>query len=278
MRVKRFVGEYGLELIIILLGAIATAAEALVSDRKDIALILGLVSVLLTVAVLSIRREIADQLGDLNADKVLIQSIPYPEWREHARVELESARETIAGWSFGVRRVSEQSALNFQIERLATARSAVCAIHMALRLDSLTMWTDDQRKFRRMVEAYGRLPPGIERQRLLVLDGDDGDVWSVRDGRSVIVDPTVRSLCELQLADQASGGLGFDLRILRVPAGTRRISDLLIVDDREAFSIDARGNDQFGNLEVTINPSKVALLVRDFRDHWSNAVPAGQFL
>ena len=58
------------------------------------------------------------------------------------------------------------------------------------------------------------------------------------------------------------------------PAADEAPPNLLLVDDREACSIENRGEDRYTDLEVTVNPTLIRYQIRRFEDLWTNSVPA----
>ena len=272
--VKERLGKYAIELTLVLLGTAAAALEAILVDRRDIALLLAFTSALIAIAVVAIRQEIARQISEVLLDKQLLRQIPDPRWRREAEAEIEQARARYAAWAGGTRRVNERSSLNFQIDALRGVKQSVRAVHLALESDSLGMWADHQRGFDRLVDAFRSLPDHVQSRRILVLNGDDQTVSTVNAGKRTIVDQTTADVCRLQTAPRDQGGLGFDLRISWVSASTRDITDLLIVDEREVCSIQSYGHGQFGDLEVCVNDAVIAGRIRLFEDLWTDAVPA----
>lgn len=270
---RKLLEGYVIEITLALLGAVAAALEAIFVHRSDIALLLAFTSVLLALAVVAIRQEIARRIGDALEDRQIIENIPDSLWRAEAQAEIERARVKFASWASGTRRVDEHSSLNFQIESLRRATRSVRAVHLALDKDSLTMWDNRQRGFDRLVDAYRALPDHVQRRRILVLDAADETLSSVDGGQRIIVDELTKRVCLLQMATRDDGGLGFELRISWTHRKSRDISDMLIIDDREVCSIESYGHGQFGDLEVCVNSSTVGYQIHRFEDLWTDSVP-----
>ena len=83
----------------------------------------------------------------------------------------------------------------------------------------------------------------------MVLNVDDNAISAVGPVGRTIIDQTTSDVCRMQVAPRGPQGLGFELRILWVPAASRDIVDMLIIDEREVCSIQSYGHGQFGDLE-----------------------------
>ena len=271
---QRYLGQYVIEITLALLGAIAALIEALVVHRTDIAALMAVVAGLLALAVVAIRQEIRAQIGEAIIYRQILHEIPDPSWRKDAEDEIEQARQKFTSWAGGTRRVGERSSLNFQIESLRRATSAVRAIHLALDNNSLTMWDNPQRGFSQLVEAYRQLPDYVHSRRILVLDVNDPDISVLQGNQRIITDGVVQRVCRTQMRSRAEGGLGFGLRIAWRPSSNREISDLLIIDEKETCSIESYGHDHFGDLEVSVNSVAVAGRIHQFEDLWTDSIPA----
>jgi hypothetical protein len=208
----------------------------------------------------------------------ILNEIPDPNWRKEAEDEIEQARLKFASWAGGTRRVGERSSLNFQIESLRRATSSVRAIHLALDSDSLTMWDNRQRGFNHLVEAYRQLPDHVHSRRILVLDVNNPNVSVMQSNQRIITDEMVQRVCDFQMTSRAEGGLGFDLRIAWRPSSNREVSDLLVIDEKEACSIESYGHGSFGDLEVSVNPVIVGARIHQFEDLWTDSISAGHCL
>jgi hypothetical protein len=275
---KRYLEQYVIEITLVLLGATASAVEALVVHRSDIAALMAVVALLLALAVAAIRQEIRVQIGEVLIDRQILHGIPDPSWRKEAEDEIEQARLKFASWAGGTRRVDERSSLNFQIESLRGATSSVRAIHLALDSDALTMWDNRQRGFSHLVEAYRRLPDSVHSRRILVLDVSDPNLSVMQGNQRIIADEVVQRVCHFQMRSRAEGGLGFDLRIAWRPSSNREVSDLLVIDAKETCSIESYGHGHFGDLEVSVNPVAVGARIHQFEDLWTDSTPVAHCL
>lgn len=275
---QRYLEQYVIEITLVLLGAIAAIVEALVVHRSDIAALMAVVALLLALAVAAIRQEIRVQIGKALIDRQILSEIPDLSWRKEAEAELEQARLKFTSWAGGTRRVDERSSLNFQIQSLRRATSAVRAIHLALDGDSLTMWGNPQRGFNQLVEAYRQLPDYVHSRRILVLDVNDPNLSVMQSNQRIITDELVERICRFQMRNRAEDGLGFDLRIAWRPSSNREMSDLLIIDEKEICSIESYGHGHFGDLEVSVNPVVVGIQIHQFEDLWTDSIPAGHCL
>lgn len=271
-RVRKALENYVIEITLVLLGSIVATFEAIFASGS-IALIVGFLSLLLSLSVVAIRLEIASQIGDMNEDKVVLRSIPDPRWRQEAQTGLEQTRLQYSSWANGVRHVKRESSLNYQIRALDKAIVSVRAIHLANDLDALDMWVNRQRGFASFVDAYRRLSPQILCRRILVLDGSDREISVEDSGRRVIDHPSALAFCTFQTGSRPETGLGFELRVLWLPAGDRALPDLLIIDEQESCSIESYGHGQFGDLEACVNTVSVRKHAQFFEDQWSNAIP-----
>lgn len=271
---RRGLERYAVEVAIALLGAMAAALEAVLVNRTDIALLVVLYSLLLALAVAAVRHDVAESLRDASSERQVLSAIPDARWREEAVAELDRLRLSFAGWADGTRRVPEQSSLNFQIRSLRSSTASVRAIHVAVNDSALTMWDDRHRGYDRLVDAYRGLPDSVDKRRILVLDATDDNLSTkVGSARVLSAAPAIR-VCQLQTAPQDEGGLGFELRLLWLkPHGEEIPPNLLLVDDREACTIENRGEDRYTDLEVTVNPTQVRYQIRRFEDLWTAATP-----
>lgn len=268
-QLERFV----IEIVIVALGTLAALLESLLVHRTDIALLIGLSSFLFAIGVVVIRQEISKQLGEALVERQVLGGIP-ERWRDDARAEVDEARGRYLSWAAGTRIVSEASSLNYQIDALRTATGRIRAIHLGLDRDGLIRWSDPQKGFSRLVDAYRNLPSSVRVQRILVLDEEDDAISKVVDGRRDIVDELTETVCRFQMRPRERDGIGAELRIRWIRRGEERISDLLIIDDREFCSIESLGRDRFGDLAVCVNKAMIASEVRRFDDAWTNAVEA----
>lgn len=270
---QQILAHYAVEVALVCLGAVAAALEAILAHNSDIALIIGLLSFLLALAVVDIRQEIARQLGAVLVDRQLVDRIPDPGWREDAKSEIEQARVKYEGWCSGLRQIGDGSSLKYQVTRLATTKASIRTIHVGLDSEALGMWDDPQRGFARMVDAYRTLDDGIQRRRILVLAEDDPDVSAIVRGSRTIISDRIREVCARQLGPRPDG-LGFELRIAWRRSSDRELNDLLIIDDKESCSIQSFGHGRFGNLEVCVNRALVQEQIDRFEDLWTDSVPA----
>lgn len=270
---KKYLLKYSLELLLLILGSTAAALEATIADKGDIAALVAVTSVLLAVAVLSIRQEISHQIGDAFVDRRILEQIPDAQWRSDAQAEMDQLRHQLGSWIDGTRRVPETSSLNFQIDSMKRATLSIRAIHVARDSDSLKMWDDHHRGYDRLVDAYRSLPDHLAKRRIMVLDSADPDISIADDGQRLIMDDLTARVCRLQTSSKADGGLGFDLRIRWTRPEHGHIANVLIVDDRGVCSIEGKGNGKFGDLEVTINPTMIRYESRRFEDLWTESVP-----
>ena len=275
---KRYLEQYVVEITLVLLGATASIVEALVVHRSDIAALMAVVALLLALAVAAIRQEIRVQIGEALIDRQILHEIPDPTWRKEAEDEIEQARLKFASWAGGTRRVDERSSLNFEIASLRRATSCVRAIHLVFDSDSLSMWDNRQRGFNHLVDAYRQLPDYVRCRRILVLDLNDRNLAVMQGSQRTITDEVAKRVCRLQTRSRAEGGLGFDLRIAWRPSGNREMSDLLVIDEKEACSIESYGRGHFGDLEVSVNPVVVGARIRQFEDLWTDSIPAERCL
>lgn len=270
---RRHVERYSVEVGLALLGAVAAALEAILTDRTDLALLTLMYSFLLALSVAAIRHDIVVHVGQVSAERQILESIPDPHWREEAQGELDRRRLEYARWADGVRRVSEDSSLAFQVRALQAATVSIRAVHVAMNRSSLEMWDNPHRGYDRMVDAYRALPDGLSKRRVLVLNRNDDSLSTPYEGGRRIVDDLAARVCRLQAAPRDKGGLGFDLRVLWLSTTDNVPPNLLIVDDREACSIENRGEDKYTDLEVVVNPMLVSHEMRLFEDLWMNATP-----
>lgn len=270
--VRRAARPYAAELTIACLGALAGAAEAVLADNSDIALLVVLISWFLALAVAVIRQDLSNEMRAGSAEARLLDAIPDDRWRHEASAELDRQRAEFASWAAGTRTVAEPSSINYQIDVVRTADRSVSAVHVALDDDSLGMWADPQRGFDGLVDAYRGLPDSVRCRRVLILD--ESSRLCVEDaGRRLIVDPGAQEVCRTQIRDRRSGGLGFELRVHWVKTSDRRRPHLLIVDGREACTIEGHGKGRFGDLVVSVNDAVVQAHVRSFEDLWTASVP-----
>ena len=269
--VRKALSKYVIEITIVLLGAIIATLEAVFADR-NIGLIVGFLSLLLALAVVAIRQEIATQVGDTIEDRKLLRSIPEARWRLDAQLELEEAYVRYMSWAGGTRRVERDKSLAYEVNALSHAAVSVRAIHLAADVESLRMWTEPQKKFHAMVEAYRRLPATVQCRRILVLNETDDGISVKVDGQRVIQDPVALSFCNLQRGERPDG-LGFSLRILWKSDEDRAIGDLLIIDGRETCSIESYGHGRFSDLEACVTSALVQRQVLLFEDLWTSATP-----
>jgi hypothetical protein len=272
-RMRKVLRRYGVEITLALLGLVAALLESLIADRPDIALLVALTSFLLAFAVAALRMEISD----LSAEKQILASIPEPAWRKDAQNEIDQARAKFTRWASGVRSVPERSSLNWQISSLKRARTSIQAIHLAMDISTLDMWINSQRGFARMVEAYRHLPEGIDHRRIITLNRDDPDVSEVIDGRRIIRSEAVAAFCDLQTRSRVHGGLQCELRIAWCSAQSRDVADMMVIDDREACTIESLGRGNFSDLEVYVSEPTIASFRTVFEDLWADAVPAAHF-
>jgi hypothetical protein len=272
--VKLVLRKYVTEIVLVLLGALVSVAEALVAKRTDTALLIVFLSTLVALATAAIKHDLADQIGHAFDEGRTLAAIPDARWREEAYSELERMRDEFAGWANGTRLVREGSSLNHQISSLATVRDSVRAIHVATEAGALGMWNDRHRGFDRLVDAQRKLDARVEKRRILVLDLEDRQV-STEDGFTrLIVDPLAREVCEIQQRSPNDGGLGFELRILWIRRSAATIpSDVLILDDREVCAIRSTGLGTYSDLEVSVNASVVRWNIRTFEDLWTRSTP-----
>lgn len=271
---QSYLEQYVIEITLVLLGAIASIVEALVVHRSDIAALMAVVALLLALAVVAIRQEVRVQLQEALIDRQILDEISDPNWRKEAEDEIEQARLKFASWAGGTRRVGERSSLNYQIESLRRATSSVRAVHLALDSDSLTMWDNRQRGFNHLVQAYRQLPDHVHSRRILVLDINNPDVSEVQGRERIITNEMVQRVCRFQLRSRVEGGLGFDLRIAWRPSSNREVSDLLVIDEKEACSIESYGHGSFGDLEVSVSQVIVGARIHQFEDLWTDSIPA----
>jgi hypothetical protein len=269
--VRKTLSHYVLEITIVLLGAIVAMFEAIFASG-NIALIVGFVACLISLAVVAIRQEIATQVGDTIEDRALLRSIPDERWRVEAELNLEQSRLRYSSWADGTRRVDRETSLQYEVELLGSAATMVRAIHLIEDAEAINMWIDPQKKFRALVEAYKRLPERVDSKRILVVSNETNPISVVRDGYHVIEDHQALAFCQAQ-GDPRPQGLGFSLRIVWKPRSDREIADLLVVDDRETCSIESYGHGEFGHLEASVNASHVQKQIRVFEDLWTSATP-----
>jgi len=266
--------RYAVEITIALLGVGTATLEAVFASRTDIALLMVVGSFLLALAVAAIRQDMTERLSKVTLEGQILAAIPDARWREEAAAELDRLRLSFSGWSDGSRRVPEHSSLNFQIRSLGSASESIRAIHVAVHPLALAMWDDRHRGYDRMVDAYRGLPDALAKKRILVLDWTDENLSKPNGSGRLITDPVACRVCNLQMVPQNEGGLGFELRILWLKPSDEVPPNLLIVDAREACSIENKGEDRFTDLEVSVNPTLVQYQVRRFEDLWTRSVPA----
>lgn len=270
---RRVSSSYAVELAIVLLGSLAGAGEAIFANNTDIALLVVLISSFLALAVAAIRQDISSELRSASVEARLLDAIPDDRWRREAATALDRQRAEFAAWAAGTRTVAERSSLNYQIDVVKTAERSVCAVHLALDDDALAMWADPQRGFARLVDAYRGLPDQVRCRRVLDLD-EASPLYAQQAGQRLIIDPGIQGVCRTQTQPRDGTGLGFDLRVQWVKkTGRSRIADLLVVDDREACTIDGQGSGRFGDLIVSVNQAVVQAHIRSFEDLWTAATP-----
>ena len=269
---RRELERYVIEVTLVALGALAALAEAVFVHKTDTALLVGFVSFLFALGVVAVRQEVSRQVGDLLAERRVIEQIPSDRWRADAQAEVDEARDRYTSWATGTRFIPVSTALNYQIGSLRRASDQVRAIHLGLERDGLVRWADPQKGFSKLVDAYRSLPPSVTTRRILVLDASNASETSVIDGQRTITADLIEEVCRMQITPRSAGGLGVDLRILWIQPGDRTVSDLLIVDDHETCSIQSLGRDRFGELMACISPPFVAAEIRRFEDLWTNAI------
>jgi hypothetical protein len=267
--VREFIGRHTAETAILLLGLLAGLLEGVFVEDTSIALVIVLMSLLLSIAVLSIRDEVEVQVRSVSDTRSLIASIPDGRWRQAAEDELAHLHTTLEAWSCGTRRVADRGSLQYQIAALAGCSMSVDAIHLALEEEALDIWLSPGRGFQRLVEAYRTLSPSVTRRRVLVLPGES------EDGASTVgaVDGAIADFCDRQVAAAQDGGLGFDLRLLWLAPGRRDVGDILIIDRREVCSIESLGHGRFTDLEVSVAAPEVGVQVNHFERVWIEATP-----
>jgi len=231
-----------------------------------------LISWFLALAVAVIRQDVSNEMRAVSAEARLLEAIPDDRWRHEASAELDRQRAEFASWAAGTRTVAEASSLNYQIGVVRTAERSVSAVHVALDDDALGMWADPQRGFDRLVDAYRGLPDSVRCRRVLILD-EDSPLCVEQAGQRLIVDPGAQEVCRTQIRERGDGGLGFELRVQWAKTSDRRRTHLLIVDGREACTIEGHGKGRFGDLVVSVNDAVVQAQVRSFEDLWTASAP-----
>jgi len=275
---RRRLDRYTLELLFLLSGAVGSALEEIIVHRTDIAFILLFITVMLTIWMAAIRSDLSAQVDDALGERDVISKVD-PRWRQDAQAEIAKARGEIALWVGGTRHVELSSALRYQVEVLDMAKMSVRAIHVAMDRESLMRWQNPQNRFQQLVEKYRTLPSSVRSRRILVLNIEDVTLSTVTvDGQRVITDAVLDQVCRFQMATRPTDGLGVELRILWVSPTRLDITDLLLVDDTEACSIQNDGRGQFSDLVACIGSVEIDRLATVFEVQWSQALPAERYL
>lgn len=269
--------RYILEILLAVIGALGALLVALLVHRVADAIVLGVLSLVIAVSALGVRFDVEERAG--NADRIgrVILTIRTARWRDDAIQEVDEAIVRYESWAGGSRRVSERQSLAYQIASLQGARWSVRAVHVVSDPDSLSMWSNPQRGFSRLVAAYQNLGDNVGVQRIMILDPDQWRTGEV-DGRKVIGDKVLETVCRFQIRLRMDGGLGADLRLMWRPNNDRSLGDFLIVDEREVCSIERLGRGNFGDLEVSINAAQVRRYVNTFEAAWLQSSRAEEFL
>src|ERR1700678_3261994 len=100
---RKHLERYVVELLIIFLGALSPALEAILGKNIDTALILASISVLIALAVAAIRQEITSQVGEVLLERHILDAIPDRRWRKDAEDEIEAAWVKFNSWGGGTR-------------------------------------------------------------------------------------------------------------------------------------------------------------------------------
>jgi hypothetical protein len=278
--VKRRAGE----VIILLLGLAGTAIAGLVVEDRNLTAMFILLTLTLTAVTMSIKDEIAKQLGQ-DPLRTLVTQIDNDTWRQDARERVGLLEAELREWKDGRRDVPREHSIQYQIDALKRMRRTLDAIHLAVPKDKLTRWDGRSGHFAQFVETNRCLSSKITKRRILFLDeADRALVTCDVDGRRLLSDPVALRVCE-RFIDTGENGFGVDLRILWLgdlaKAESKPPPDLLVIDDKEAIIVtgivETSGNESF-DTEAIVHPTRVADYARRFTDYWNIATDVGHYL
>jgi hypothetical protein len=275
-------GHYA-EIFILATGAAAALAQDLLTDNRDLLVIIVVISLLLAGMTLSIKIVIGDLLrGDIG--KVLEQ-ITNAQWHEAARLKVDLLRAELREWAEGRRIMRGDAGLVYQVGLVARTRENLDAIHLALGERSLKRWDKETGEFSEFVNAHERLSRRVRGRRIMVLDDEHPGMVAVVGGQKIISDERAIRVCLRQLQPRRNGGLGFDVRVLwkteYLASHPTLPPDLLIADRSEAIIVrnvsPVAASDDYETEALTS-----AVRVVDYRalfdDLWQIAVPARRLL
>ena len=113
-------------MLIILVGLVAGLVEVFVVGDNNLAGILVVISFLMSLTALSIRREVSDQIAEQWELPRLIEQISNEHWQSEARQELQRLKLELQRWATGVRSVLREESIAFQIDLLSRSVKESC--------------------------------------------------------------------------------------------------------------------------------------------------------
>ena len=272
------------EITIVVVGLIGTAIEGLIVNDRNLTAVFILLTATLTAVTMSIKTEIAKQLGT-DPLRTLVTQIDNDAWRHAARARVGTLESELREWKDGRRTVPRRESIQYQIDALKRTKRTVDAIHLAVPKDNLTRWNGREGHFAQFVEANRELGNKIAKRRILLLDGADSDLVTRHDdGRRMLCDAVAVRVCRRWI-DTGPEGFGVDLRVLwreDLPKiDVKTPPDLLIVDGKEAIIVTGiveMGATESFETQAFVSPTHVADYVRLFDDYWNVTTEVQQYL
>ena len=270
---------YFVEFVILIVGAITALIAALTISTHGIAVVTALLTVTVAGSTWAIRREIADRVSSVTALNSALQRIQKREWKEEAQELVDQLVTEIKEWADGRRHLPQTRSVSYQIDMLRGASKSVDAIHVALDLRSIDLWSGDSKKLRALIEAHKGLADKVNKRRIVLINDADPDVYDPE--KHQIVSPEIIAFCELQTKSKSKGGFGYDLWVL-LKSDIQYVEDgdvpedVLIVDGKEALTVFIRDGEIY-NTTVCVDASKSKQEKRFVR-YLNYAAPASDYL
>jgi len=267
----KLVKGYLPELFIIAVGLVAGFIELFLVNDRNLGVIILSIGFLLSVAVLTLRKEIATQISQQLHILRTIEQIPNENWRREAENRLHRLAMELQDWAEGVRNLSREESVSYQIHLVNGARRKVQAIHVGIPLEQLFLWSRESGAFSRLRESYKQVQTHTTKQRLFICRRDE----VVQGGR--ISNQEVLEVWKKQIQPVEQGGYGFEAKVRWVQRIEDIPPDLLLVDDKEAVVVKGGGMPHEHHQAVTS-----ATLLDSYRSLftslWAIAEPIEEYL
>ena len=274
----RFWNRLPVEWLILFIGVVASLIEALFVENRNLAVLTAVLSVLVAVATLEIKKELRDQI---QSDLRRIEGDIHESWRSDASLKIASLEADLREWAEGRRRLTRDKSIPYQMLLLKQAEKSVEAIHLALPSTKLDRWLTPEGHFGQLVSAHREVGSKVKtRRRILFLDDAEAGLVSEGNGHRKFASNKVIEFCRQQQAD-----FGVDIRVLfrsdLEATDTPAPRDLLLIDRQQAVLVsaivDSAGKESF-DTDAIVNSVRVRDHAATFDDLWNTAEPVEDYM